>query len=628
MMVLAGPGAGKTFVITNRVCHLITEHQVPPEEILVVTFSRAAAEEMKERFEIMTGERPAVSSTNATKNTSHVATSGYQWASHRFPVRFGTFHSVFFEILKRAYHYEAKDIVTDSLKYRLIDEAIRETGYEVEDEQEFLEDLEKEISRVKGDGIDIETYYSANCPEEVFRDIFKGYQDRLLKHRALDFDDMVGYTHDLLVKRKDILALLQKKYRYILIDEFQDINRLQYENIRMLAEPENNIFIVGDDDQSIYGFRGARPDIMLSFPKQYPGAETVTLALNYRCSEPILVAAGRLIGNNRRRYGKNIRAVDEETTEPVHIVRKQDLPSEAEYICEEIDMLQSEGVPISRIAVLFRTNMQMRILAGKLMDRSIPFRMKEALPNMFRTFVAKDIIAYLHMAAGDDSRETFLQIMNRPVRYISRKALTDPEVDFRKIRNYYMKEKQYWMLDRLSEFEEDITHLRKMTPITAIHYIRKQIGYEDFLKERALERGVKPDDWFETLEEITDSASGMTTIREWLEFVENYGEELKRMREENPADRPEGVELMTMHAAKGLEFDAVFIPTLNEGVSPYRKATLPAEIEEERRMLYVAMTRTRRFLYISYVSRRYNKQSEPSRFLEEIGVEAHGEFEK
>lgn len=592
MMVLAGPGAGKTFVITNRVSNLITEYGVSPESILTVTFSRAAAVEMKERFDIMT--------------------------EHAYMgVRFGTFHSVFFEILKRAYHYEASDIVSDNLKYRFIAEAIAETGYEVEDSQEFLESVEKEISKLKGDGIDIDTYYSTNCPEDVFRDIYKGYQERLLRNRALDFDDMVIYTYELLTKRRDILSAWQERFKYILIDEFQDINRLQYENIRLLAAPEDNIFIVGDDDQSIYGFRGARPDIMLSFPKLYTSAKTVNLNINYRCSSEILKTAGVLIKNNKRRYNKELSS-DNGSEEPVGISYHEDLLSEADFICRSIREYLTDGMEPGEIAVLFRTNLQMRTLAGKMMDLGIPFRMKESMPNMFKSFIATDIIAYLKMACGDDSRETFLRVMNRPVRYISRKALAEPEIDFGVIRSYYMKNKQYWMLDRISEMEEDIKHLRKMTPISAIHYIRMQIGYDEFLKERAVERGVKPDDWFETLEEIEDSASGMTSIREWLEFTEEYGRELERMRSQKNEESIDGIELMTMHGAKGLEYDVVFIPTLNEGVCPYRKAGLAAEIEEERRMLYVAMTRARHRLHLSYVGKRFNKKADKSRFLTEI----------
>ena len=253
MMVLAGPGAGKTTVITHRVKKLIEKEGVNPAQILVVTFSKAAAVEMRERFEKITGGR-------------------------RLPVRFGTFHSLFFQVLRNAYHYEAKDILSQRLKYRFLEEALMETEYDdIEDRSEFLEEIEKEISRIKGEGIEVENYYSASCPEAIFRQIYEGYQSRVQKNHYLDFDDMVCYTYELFRARPDILAGWQKRFRYILIDEFQDINRLQYATIQMLAQPENNLFIVGDDDQSIYGFRGARPDIMLSFPKQYKSLERVEI---------------------------------------------------------------------------------------------------------------------------------------------------------------------------------------------------------------------------------------------------------------------------------------------------------------------------------------------------------------
>lgn len=309
-MVLAGPGAGKTYVITNRVKTLIEEYGVAAEKILVVTFSKAAAVEMRERFDAMQEGR-------------------------RLPVRFGTFHSVFFQILRAAYHYEAKDIVTAALKYRFLEEALADTFYETEDRREFLENIEKEISRVKGDGIDVGCYYSIHCPEQVFRDIFNGYQQRLQRHRCLDFDDMVVYTYQLLKAREDILSSWQKQFTHILIDEFQDINHLQYETICMLAAPENNLFIVGDDDQSIYGFRGARPDIMLSFPRRFSGARKIVLGVNYRCSTQILKAADKLIRHNKKRYDKALTA-DHGRCEGVHISRSRDLMSEADQVVDRI----------------------------------------------------------------------------------------------------------------------------------------------------------------------------------------------------------------------------------------------------------------------------------------------------
>lgn len=595
MMVLAGPGAGKTFVIASRVKYLIEKCGVEPEKILVVTFSKAAAFEMRERFERMTEHR-------------------------QLRVRFGTFHSVFFQILRVAYHYEAKDIVTPSLRYRFLEEALRDVDFGVEDKKEFLEDIEKEISRVKGEGIDVDCYYSASCPEQVFRDIYGGYQERLQRHRALDFDDMVVYTHKLLSARPDILSRWQKQFQYILIDEFQDINRLQYEAIRMLAKPEDNIFIVGDDDQSIYGFRGARPDIMLSFPKEFPEAKKVTLGVNYRCSSQVLKASGRLIRHNKKRFDKQLSA-DAGKIEGVHICRCQDLSAESERIIRQIQEYAKGGIPYEEMAVIYRTNMQMRTLAGKLMEHGIPFTMKENMPNMFDSWLAKDLLCYVELALGDRSREKFLKISNRPVRYLSRAAFNKPEVSFDDLRLYYRRKNQMWMLTRVDDFENELRALRTMSPYSALHYIRKGIGYDEFIESYAKERNGNAEDWLERLTEIQETARDCVSLPEWLAYVESYGKKLEEIRKEQDCDSKAGVSLMTMHGSKGLEFEAVFIPTVNEGVCPYRKAVQSGAIEEERRMLYVAMTRAKKHLHLSFVKERFHKEIGLSRFITEISPE-------
>lgn len=594
-MVLAGPGAGKTYVITNRVKALIDEYGVKPEQILVVTFSKAAAVEMKERFEMLTGER-------------------------RLPVRFGTFHSVFFQILRLAYHYEVKDIATPALKYRFLEETFNETGYEVDDKKEFLSDIEKEISRVKGEGIEIDCYFSSACSAEIFQKMYRGYQEKLQRHRCLDFDDMVVYTYQLLKEREDIRRRWQAQFRYLLIDEFQDINRLQYETVCMLAEPENNLFIVGDDDQSIYGFRGAKPGIMLSFPKRFPDTKQIVLGLNYRCSDEIMKAAERLIGKNNERYEKHIVA-NKGKEQPVHMKKCENLPDEAEKIVAQIQLYQKEGIDYQGMAVLFRTNMQMRLLAGKLMEHGIPFTMRENLPNLFDTWMAKDIMCYLQLALGNRSREKFLKIANRPVRYLSRTAFTEPEVSFDKLRAYYAAKNQDWMEERIWNFEYDLKNLAALSPYAAIHFIRKGIGYDEFLKTYADERNVNADDWFDVLDEMQEMARDKKSIPEWLSFVENYGDTLEEMRQEQKKQQVKeepGVSLMTMHASKGLEFPVVFVPTLNEDIVPYRKAVQEGNLEEERRMLYVAMTRAKTYLHLSFVKERFHKEAEPSPFLYEI----------
>lgn len=594
-MVLAGPGAGKTYVITNRVKALIDEYGVKPEQILVVTFSKAAAVEMKERFEMLTGGR-------------------------RLPVRFGTFHSVFFQILRLAYHYEVKDIATPALKYRFLEETLNETGYGVDDKKEFLSDIEKEISRVKGEGIEIDCYFSSACSAEIFQKMYRGYQEKLQRHRCLDFDDMVVYTYQLLKEREDIRRRWQAQFRYLLIDEFQDINRLQYETVCMLAEPENNLFIVGDDDQSIYGFRGAKPGIMLSFPKRFPDTKQIVLGVNYRCSDEIMKAAERLIGKNNERYEKHIVA-NKGKEQPVHMKKCENLPDEAEKIVAQIQMYQKEGIDYQEMAVLFRTNMQMRLLAGKLMEHGVPFTMRENLPNLFDTWMAKDIMCYLQLALGNRSREKFLKIANRPVRYLSRTAFTESEVSFDKLRAYYAVKNQEWMEERIWNFEYDLKNLASLSPYAAIHFIRKGIGYDEFLKTYADERNVNADDWFDVLDEMQEMARDKKSIPEFLSFVENYGDTLEEIRQEQKKQQVKeepGVSLMTMHASKGLEFPVVFVPTLNEDIVPYRKAVQEGNLEEERRMLYVAMTRAKTYLHLSFVKERFHKEAEPSPFLYEI----------
>lgn len=604
-MVLAGPGAGKTYVITNRVKALIDEYGVKPEQILVVTFSKAAAVEMKERFEMLTGGR-------------------------RLPVRFGTFHSVFFQILRLAYHYEVKDIATPALKYRFLEETLNETGYGVDDKKEFLSDIEKEISRVKGEGIEIDCYFSSACSAEIFQKMYRGYQEKLQRHRCLDFDDMVVYTYQLLKEREDIRRRWQAQFRYLLIDEFQDINRLQYETVCMLAEPENNLFIVGDDDQSIYGFRGAKPGIMLSFPKRFPDTKQIVLGVNYRCSDEIMKAAERLIGKNNERYEKHIVA-NKGKEQPVHMKKCENLPDEAEKIVAQIQMYQKEGIAYQEMAVLFRTNMQMRLLAGKLMEHGVPFTMRENLPNLFDTWMAKDIMCYLQLALGNRSREKFLKIANRPVRYLSRTAFTESEVSFDKLRAYYAVKNQEWMEERIWNFEYDLKNLASLSPYAAIHFIRKGIGYDEFLKTYADERNVNADDWFDVLDEMQEMARDKKSIPEFLSFVENYGDTLEEIRQEQKKQQVKeepGVSLMTMHVSKGLEFPVVFVPTLNEDIVPYRKAVQEGNLEEERRMLYVAMTRAKTYLHLSFVKERFHKEAEPSPFLYEISPALRNKINK
>ena len=282
MLVLAGPGSGKTLVITERTKYLIEECGIDPAQILVITFTKAAATEMKRRFQ--------------------------RKMNRLCPVTFGTFHAVYFAILKHAYNYSADNIAREEQRYQCMREIIAKEHLTYEDETEFITSLLGEISLVKNSGIEIANYYSNNCAETVFRKIYRQYHEFLYKNRLIDFDDMLVYTKELFEQRADILAAWQNKYRYILIDEFQDINKIQYEIVKMLAGETKNLFIVGDDDQSIYKFRGARPELMLNFPKDFENTRQVILNRNYRCGEEIVQVAEDIISYNTKRFEKKMQA--------------------------------------------------------------------------------------------------------------------------------------------------------------------------------------------------------------------------------------------------------------------------------------------------------------------------------
>lgn len=589
--MLAGPGSGKTLTIVNRIRYLIEECKVRPEEILVITFTKFAAREMKLRLQAMQEGRHA-------------------------PVTMGTFHGIYYGILKWAYKLGPENILSEEEKYRILRQVAGQQEHtEIFDEKEFLQDVINEIGIVKNNLHDIDTYESKRCPPELFRTIFKEYEQMRKQLRKIDFDDMLVLCRELFCKRPDVLKLWQKKFRYILIDEFQDINQVQYDVIRMLAEPERNLFAVGDDDQSIYGFRGADTRLMFQFQQDYPEAERILLDVNYRSTANIVRNALKVIGNNEVRFEKAIRANKEAGTS-LHVQEVRDPAEEAEYVAEEIEKQLKEGVAAEQIAVLYRIHTDARALVTRLIERRIPFQMREHMPNLFEHFIAKDICAYLRVASGKIGRADFLQVMNRPVRYLGRDAVSGGgTVSFEELRKVY--EEKEWMLDRIDQFEWDLKMLRKMAPYGAIQYLRKRVGYDDFLREYARTKGMAFTDLSEVLAEIEESAKPCETAENWFEQIAAYTETLKAKSRKHEQDRP-GVRLMTLHAAKGLEFETVYIMQTNEGQIPYKRALKEGGEEEERRLFYVGMTRAKERLRITYVKIKNGKEVSPSRFIDEL----------
>lgn len=589
MMVLAGPGSGKTSVIVERTEYLISHYKVPETAILVVTFSRAAAQEMKERF--LKRHR-----------------------SQSSPVTFGTFHGVFYGILKHAYGFNASNILKPAQQYQFLRELIATHAPDMQEDKEFLEDIIGEISQVKGNRIPLEHYYSANCPDDAFRRIFEGYTQRCRRERLLDFDDMLVYCYELLTQREDILKGWQQRFRYILVDEFQDINQLQYDITALLACPEDNLFIVGDDDQSIYHFRGAKPEIMLNFRKDYPQAATVVLDVNYRSTEEILKGAGRVIGNNKNRYAKKLTTPNGRG----RAIRIRDFENpyrESLEIAEELARAKEQGEDMKDTAILTRTNVEAGIMVEKLLEYQIPFTVRDSLPNLYDHWITRDVLAYLKMARGDMKRGNFLAVMNRPNRYISREAVYEPEVSLESLRMFY--EEKEWMCDRIDLLETHLKRLRDMTPYAGINYIRHAIGYEEYLQDYAAYRKLKAEELYEILDRLQDSAREMPDLKAWQKHMEDYAREAQAQQQKNRIAR-EGVTVATLHSSKGLEFRQVYILNVNEDIIPYRKAQLDSQIEEERRLFYVGMTRAREELHLCYVKKQFDKEMTKSRFLEEL----------
>lgn len=595
-MVLAPPGSGKTLIITERTRYLIEEMQVDPERILVITFTRYAAREMRERFARLTKDKA-------------------------YPVTFGTFHSVFYGILKCVYGLSPSNLLSEKegidVLRGVLSEAEITSAPEDGEEEELLRELAREISVVKNGLLYLNEFESQVLNREEFAAVFRAYEHQKKRLRKFDFDDMMVQCYALFRKRPDILSKWQDRFTYILIDEFQDINRIQYEIMRLLTFPENNLFVVGDDDQSIYGFRGAKPELMLYMKQEFPDIRTISLTVNYRSTEFIVGAGSRVIYHNESRYFKRVQSCRGKG-ESVHVQEVKDEAEEGRYIAGEIEKFLQGGTKPEEIAVLYRTGMQARMMTEILNEHHIAYETKERIPNFYEHFIARDMLAYLKLASGDRARNLFLQIANRPVRYLSRASMEHSAVTFEELRNFYC-DKEY-MQDIIDRLEVDLRILENMAPYAAIQYIRKRVGYDSFLKEYAKEHQIPWYSLMSVMGELEERCKAYRTFEDWRRHIKEYTKELDEQRSARREDEDHQgkVQLMTMHAAKGLEFEMVFVIHANEGDIPYQKADTKEAMEEERRMFYVAMTRAKERLYISYITEKNGNSMKPSRFVAEL----------
>ncbi len=590
-MVLAGPGSGKTTVIAARAAAL-ADFGVPEKHLLTVTFTKAAAEEMRRRYLKLT-EKEA---TNAV---------------------FGTFHAVFYAILRDEYHLEAHSVVGEGDKYKLLEETLHETDPAVTDDREFLKSVLQAISTVKNHRLDPETY-DAGLRQISFGKVYRIYQEKLKKRGLLDYDDMLTLTLELFQKKPEVLESWRGRFRYIMVDEFQDVNPIQYEIVRLLAAPRNNLFIVGDDDQSIYAFRGARPDLMLGFPKDYPKTRRILLDVNYRSGNEIVKRSLALIDHNRARFQKKLRAEKSGGTVTVREFSTDALEYEA--AAEEVVSLLREGVPAEEMALLFRTNGGMTGMIQKLMEKSVPFVTRDRIPNLFAHFVCRPLFACLNYIAGNHTRMNFFKFMNCPWRYFRREDFTEETIDLPALALRYEKDpERAYMAEKVRVLDQQLRFMATLTiPYAMIHYFRNYLGYDRFLSENAEKKNLDAAELMKTLDEIQASAKDYASVEAWYKYVAKYSLELQALEKAEKKTAKGRVTLSTLHGAKGLEYRHVWILDVNERVIPHEKARKPEEIEEERRLLYVGMTRAAEHLSLFHPKNRFGRDTLPSRFLSEF----------
>ena len=599
MLVLAGPGSGKTTVLLCRISRLLERGLAKPQEILALTFSKVAAEEMKSRFENLNGA------------------SG---------VSFGTFHSIFFRILRSRYGWNVEQIFQEEERRSILRNSIEAEKWDIPDLEEYISQFFSQLSLMNSELEQPNRFTPTGMPVEEFRKLYRAYEGYKERHEKLDFDDMLTQCYQLLREDAAVREYWQRKYKFILVDEFQDVNQAQFACLQILAEKHQNLFVVGDDDQSIYAFRGARPDFLLHFPTLYPAAKKVTLNTNYRSTERIVNLAERVIGNNEVRFVKNMKGIGE-AGDKVTFFLAEDAAKEAAHIAEKIGRLLDEGVPLTEIAVIYRTNLQGGAFARELYKRGIPYDLRDNSGNVYEHWVAKDLLAYLLLAENEESDSALRRILNKPKRYIGKDLLAEAEtMPYTLLRSFFVcPSLKGWQEENLENLRINLNQIRKRTPYDALKYIRKVIGYDEYLEEFAAYRRTSAQVLQEIADEIMETAKDCADVRSFREQLERLSLQMKEQSRKKGQKR-NGVALMTMHGAKGLEFRAVFLPSLVEGIVPHEKGM--DTVAEERRLFYVAMTRASEKLCLSAILQRYEKERKPSRFLAEMGLDAEMAFRK
>lgn len=593
ILVVAAPGSGKTTTIINRV-NYFESLGVSRDNIIIITFTKAAAVSMRNRYKSM-----------FKRNTSPF---------------FGTFHSLFYRILKRL-NYKFEIIPGDKAKY-LIKNKLAKIYDDVADEK--IRDIINAISSFKSSGCDLEEFTVEGCNSKVFKECYEAYENYKVENNYYDFDDLEIQMYNVFLKDKSLLKSYGALFKYVLIDEFQDCDLLQINILKLLSSVGTKIFAVGDEDQCIYGFRGARPDCMVNFQKEFNKGRKVFLHINYRCPKNIVDYSCKLISNNNMRNEKKINSFKGKNG----IVKCnvfEDERTQARFISEFISgKVSKEGTEYKDYTILYRTNEECRILIDIFTREKLPFNIIDRRYNFYDNFICRDILNYLRLSAHICDKELFVKVINKPFRYVGKNILMKlgnypyKENCFNIIEN--MEELQVFQIKNIKKLNVSVCNLNKLSLLGAINSVLYDLDYYEYLKEYSIKFKVPMEELDETINAFIDSAKDFSNIVEFLTHIENVKSKIEKERSKKSQNQ-DGVLLSTIHGVKGMEFPNVLIVNCNEDIIPYSKSVDDEQnLEEERRIFYVAITRSSKNLYISYIKNRLGKPLKPSRFIGEIDI--------
>ena len=589
-LCLGTPGSGKTTVMIERAVKLIKDHGIAPKNILIITFTKEAAVSMEKRYK-------ALAAKEGIDGTP----------------RLSTFHAFFYWIVRNVYGFDYNAVLTENEIRDMLRTILREREDDYQDNEERLSSLIRQFGIISCDMIDINNYYSDSISEMGFREIYDAYRRKKQTSGKLDFDDMQTMCLKILDENPKVLNRLREIYPFIMVDEFQDTSRIQYEILKRLSNPKNNIFVVGDDDQSIYSFRGARPEVLFSFRKDFKDTEILRLSANYRCPGNIVEASDRLIRNNRKRYEKQpISAAGVEGK--IEVIKIPRVNDESLAVIERLRNARNNGTKFEDMAVLYRTNESPRRLIYKLKEFDIPFRIRDMVNDIYDHFAVRILLDYMRFASGDNTRRVFLNIMNKPVRYISRDMLVKDKITCEGL--LAMTRGRDYLTNNINDLYRQLNVIRRLDPYAASNYIRKAVGIDAYINEYASKRGMDPGEAMDIMDDFMETAKEYESFPELFEYIDDYRRLIKES--ETKKEIKDGVSLLTMHSAKGLEFSEVHVIDCINGMIPHRKEKTAAGIDEERRMFYVAVTRSSKNLYLYVPKERSGHETTPSMFIEEM----------